>query len=368
MHAATKAKERAARFRPAVLGTVLLLFGAAWTWLIQGGASPGAINSPALQALCGDWADGAAAGNQSERSSNDTREGSTSSGSSGDDAAGPSGMRHIYVVGCGHSGTSLLKRTIGNLPGLDCRPKETWLYEHLGGKPDTLKQRLLLWDKQAAERNFTGWVEKTPRHINYLDRIFRLDTKARVVLVVRDGRDVAASLKQRGSPWADCMGRWVKDNSAALPFLDHPRLLTVKFEEFFDPAHVLGVLRQLAEFVGMPATGVERMLLALQPPTALLTADEQCVAYDNEEQKLDDLSSSYLQHLAASSMVGSNSGGSKGREPDPRDHKRRRSWQSSQPWGPQRSVWKERLSTEEQGDIAANGEMQALLRRFGYIA
>lgn len=160
----------------------------------------------------------------------------------------------------------------------------------------------------------------------------------------------------------------MKDNSAALPFLDHPRLLTVKFEEFFDPAHVLGVLRQLAEFVGMPATGVERMLLALQPPTALLTADEQCVAYDNEEQKLDDLSSSYLQHLAASSMVGSNSGGSKGREPDPRDHKRRRSWQSSQPWGPQRSAWKERLSTEEQGDIAANGEMQALLRRFGYTA
>lgn len=62
MHVATKAKERAARFRPAVLGTVLLLFGAAWTWLIQGGASPGAINSPALQALCGDWAEGAAAG------------------------------------------------------------------------------------------------------------------------------------------------------------------------------------------------------------------------------------------------------------------------------------------------------------------
>ncbi len=57
-------------------------------------------------------------------------------------------------------------------------------------------------------------VEKTPRHINHLDRIFRLDTKARVVLVVRDGRDVAASLKQRGSPWADCMGRWVRPHAS----------------------------------------------------------------------------------------------------------------------------------------------------------
>lgn len=60
-------------------------------------------------------------------------------------------------------------------------------------------------------------VEKTPRHINYLDLIFRLDPAARVVLVVRDGRDVAASLKDRGSPWVDCMGRCGGQPCAARP-------------------------------------------------------------------------------------------------------------------------------------------------------
>ncbi|KAL4458819.1 hypothetical protein ABPG75_013684 [Micractinium tetrahymenae] len=365
MHAAIKAKERAARFRPAVLGTVLLLLGAAWIWLIQGGASPGAASSPALQALCGDWAVAAAGTAAVNAGSRSSRGGADSSdGSSIDDGGG---MQHIYVVGCGHSGTSLLKRTIGNLPGLRCRPKETWLYEHLGAKPAVLQQRLQQWDQQAAERGFTGWVEKTPRHIKYLDLIFSLDPAARIVLIVRDGRDVATSLKERGSPWADCMGRWVKDNTAALPFLDHPRLLVVKFEEFFDAARVLGVLRRVAAFVGTPGAGAERLMLALQPPTALLTADEQCVAYESEAEKLEDLAASYLQHLAASSMVGSGGGGGKGREPDPRDHKRRRSWQSSQPWGPQRSVWGERLSEEEKGNITENGEMQALLRRFGYV-
>lgn len=160
----------------------------------------------------------------------------------------------------------------------------------------------------------------------------------------------------------------MKDNTAALPFLDHPRLLSVKFEEFFDPARVLDVLHQLAAFVGTPDPGAERLLLALQPPTALLTADEQCVAYDSEEQKLHDLSASYLQYLAASSAVGSSRSGGKGREPDPRDHKRRRSWQSSQPWGPQHSAWEERLSDEEKRNITQNSEMQALLRCFGYVA
>jgi hypothetical protein len=40
-------------------------------------------------------------------------------------------------------------------------------------------------------------VEKTPIHVRYLEKLFLLRPKAQVVLVVRDGRDVIASLKAR---------------------------------------------------------------------------------------------------------------------------------------------------------------------------
>lgn len=72
-------------------------------------------------------------------------------------AGSSTSLQHIYVVGCGHSGTSLLKRTIGNLPGLRCLPKETWVWERQGKKPKELRKSLKKWDRQAAEGNYTGW-------------------------------------------------------------------------------------------------------------------------------------------------------------------------------------------------------------------
>lgn len=60
-------------------------------------------------------------------------------------------------------------------------------------------------------------VEKTPRHVNHLKEIFRLDPTAKVVFIVRDGRDVAASLQKRGFPWKDCTGRWVGPPVPCLP-------------------------------------------------------------------------------------------------------------------------------------------------------
>ena len=52
---------------------------------------------------------------------------------------------------------SILKRTIGNLPGVRCLPKETWLFQKMGSRPVALKAKLRKWDTQAAEWNYTGW-------------------------------------------------------------------------------------------------------------------------------------------------------------------------------------------------------------------
>jgi hypothetical protein len=101
-------------------------------------------------------------------------------------------------VGCGHSGTSVIKRTVANLPGLGCIPKESQLFIRKAGRKLGIAKKLAQWDAAAAAAGFTGWVEKTPKHIEKLGDILGADFAARVVLVVRDGRDVAASLSQRG--------------------------------------------------------------------------------------------------------------------------------------------------------------------------
>ena len=120
--------------------------------------------------------------------------------------------KHIYVVGCGHSGTSILKRTISNLPGLLCLEIESEIFIHTNktkpAKTEAILASLAAWDAQAAAVGFEGWVEKTPRHVLHLQRLFNLDPSARVVFIVRDGRDVAASIERRGYTFEQGMTRW----------------------------------------------------------------------------------------------------------------------------------------------------------------
>jgi len=60
----------------------------------------------------------------------------------------------------------------------------------------------VLEQQYRAERTPTErrWVEKTPLHIRYMDKLFTLRPKATAVLMIRDGRDVVASFKGRAKP------------------------------------------------------------------------------------------------------------------------------------------------------------------------
>lgn len=71
--------------------------------------------------------------------------------------------RRVFVVGCGHSGTSLLLRSIGNMPGVRCIQRETALFHKNTEGDERLQNVLSDWDRIAKRGNFSTWVEKTPR-------------------------------------------------------------------------------------------------------------------------------------------------------------------------------------------------------------
>ncbi|NBC11389.1 MAG: hypothetical protein GVY24_06590, partial [Planctomycetes bacterium] len=67
----------------------------------------------------------------------------------------------IFIVGCGHSGTTLLLRLIGAHPQIMPLLEETWAL--VNGE----YQRLHGWDLSCFKAGKQRWVEKTPSHIHH---------------------------------------------------------------------------------------------------------------------------------------------------------------------------------------------------------
>lgn len=294
----------------------------------------------------------------------------------------PGRVQHVYVIGCGHSGSTLLLRTIAALPHVRCVPFESYLYatDRRAGETRERKLQLLAeWDQAAAAGGFQAWVEKTPNLLpNDLALLSKLDATAKLIVVVRDGRDMVASVRHRPEEsksfnithWADF---WAKCAAAPLPLLrqqppKHPVML-VKFEDLVHPNRVLDVLRRINEFIGVaPGVGNERLLFALQPPLLLQKGNSLCQTYAREAHKEVDLAGSYMRGLIAQRDAQQTPEESTGRPSRSTGTFFRRRDQMQQAWFPVPSIWRERFSAEEQRQLMALPAFQAVLRAYNYTA
>ena len=166
----------------------------------------------------------------------------------------PDSGRHapIFLVGCGHSGTSLLLAILGTHSGIHAIPRETYL----AIDPDTRTARLAP-DAREQLRSFAKlthaqgkrrWIEKTPSHIHALAQLFELCPTSKILLVIRDGRDVACSIQDRSGDLAEGIRRWVADNRAGQKFWAHPQVHVLRYESIIEDFR--GTLTTALSFLG----------------------------------------------------------------------------------------------------------------------
>jgi len=141
----------------------------------------------------------------------------------------------VFVTGCGHSGTSIMVRVLGSHSKIfpvqgetgTFIPKKRELKSFL-----KISRNLFKFNKDTLMSNKHRWVEKTPKHIRSIGKILKYVPNAKIIIMLRDGRDVVCSIKERTGSIEEGLNRWIKDNEAALPFLGHPQVKVVKYEEF----------------------------------------------------------------------------------------------------------------------------------------
>jgi hypothetical protein len=137
-----------------------------------------------------------------------------------------------FVCGCGHSGTTLVAAMLGAHPSVYAIPHETGAFVD----SDVRSARVLFerdYIPLAMQEGAAVLCEKTPHHVRRIPVMRRAFPGARIVVVIRDARDVAASMMERLGSVQRAVHRWNSDNDLVRYELERGGrdLVIVSYEE-----------------------------------------------------------------------------------------------------------------------------------------
>ena len=148
----------------------------------------------------------------------------------------------VVVAGCGHSGTSILQMLLSSHPDAFGVSSDT-SFESGELVTDNVDKISRAAEKITAQCTGAGkrfWVEKTPSNVHHLGSILKAIPQAKIVVIYRNGYDVAKSLQRRSQRKSIASGieRWNNANSDALKFLGNPRVHFIQYESLTARPHM----------------------------------------------------------------------------------------------------------------------------------
>lgn len=113
---------------------------------------------------------------------------------------------------------------------------------HLHYDFDKAGVRLNQFDEIAQQKQLAGWIEKTPRHLHFIEKIQTLCPSAKFIHCIRDVRANVASLygmeRHYGASWGyqpktikECIQRWQYDYQISQAYSNEPNHKLVQYEE-----------------------------------------------------------------------------------------------------------------------------------------
>lgn len=140
------------------------------------------------------------------------------------------GLRFAFVVGCGHSGTSLIASRLGLHHACHLIDGETLAFSPSRTRW-SCKRSIRTWMNEARASGRSIVVEKTPKHIHSLARIRHFLPGAQFVAVSRNPLDTVASLKKRFGSLELAIERWNMDNAVLACAMRDRDVLHVCYDE-----------------------------------------------------------------------------------------------------------------------------------------
>ena len=140
-----------------------------------------------------------------------------------------SDLRFGFVIGCGHSGTTLTAAKLGSHSDVFLIGRETNAFGP--GIGAHCSRRIVTEWSYFAEVEGKGLVlEKTPKHVHSVKKITRVIPDAMFIATVRNPLDNVASLYARFGSLDGAIARWKADNNCILSLRRKSCVRVVKYE------------------------------------------------------------------------------------------------------------------------------------------
>ena len=162
----------------------------------------------------------------------------------------------ILIGGCGRTGTSLMSAILDAHPDIISFPEETNIFEsdrkfrspRLNRFRNLVRfYRFLL--RIPIPKSSRRWCEKTPNNVYELDYIFEeFRNRVKIILMIRDGRDVITSLHPLSKGYYISLKRWTIDTSLTLKYKDYDNVLIVPYESLI--LHFEHTMKKVLAFTG----------------------------------------------------------------------------------------------------------------------
>ena len=136
----------------------------------------------------------------------------------------------LFIVGCGHSGTSILNKIIGTHQNVYPVGGESELFLSNIVEATDISDQINNWVEQALLNEAKTILEKTPRHIHKVNLIRKFIPNARFIYITRNPLDCIASLHKRYDDLEASISRYHMDNFEGLLISRHSYVHRVKYE------------------------------------------------------------------------------------------------------------------------------------------
>jgi hypothetical protein len=138
----------------------------------------------------------------------------------------------IFIVGCGHSGTTLFNKLLGHHSNIYSIPDESSVFIEFMKINKINKLKIFkLWSYLCIRHGKKRWCEKTPRHIYHINDIFKYFPDAKVIILTRNGKAVSSSIKERVGTFIVGVKRWLEDNEVWMENKNKDKCLVIKYED-----------------------------------------------------------------------------------------------------------------------------------------